>query len=272
MGTIIQFTPQQAENTPINVSALKTNSRKLKAGLIAPATEEVENVLAPDHAAEPIKRMEDIDSICSFLLENERYRDYMLFVTGINFGLRVSDLRCLRFCDLIDHDFTFKNRFPVFERKTRKTRKVKKNRYISINDAVIEAVTLYLEHTPDVKLSDYMFRSESNRGGNKNEPISSYSVERILKGISSDLGLGIHMSTHSLRKTWALHQMVMSNHDPRKLMLLQKMLNHSSMMQTLTYIGITDDEIDKAYKDLNLGSKHNYLAMSEITEEDIHTA
>jgi hypothetical protein len=59
----------------------------------------------------------------------------------------------------------------------------------------------------------------------------------------------------------------MSNNDPRKLMLLQKMLNHSSPVQTLDYIGITGEEIERAYKQLNLGSaEHNYLVDSTIVE------
>ena len=173
----------------------------------------------------------------------------------------------LRFCDLINPDCTFKDRFPVFEKKTRNTRRVKKNRYISINIAVIEAITTYLEHTSNVKLSDFMFRSESNRGGNKNEPLTNKSIERILKEINSTLGLGIRMATHSLRKTWCFHQMAMSGNDPRKLLLIQKMMNHSSPAQTLAYIGITSEEIDEAYKALNLGSRTcNYIAMSAITE------
>ena len=252
----------------IDIGAIRRNGRKLRAGLIAPAEEEVKTELAKEHAAEPIKDMGDIDRISQFLIQRKRYRDNMLFIVGINFGLRVSDLRTLRFCQLINDDFTFRDRFPILERKTRNTRKRQQNRYITINMAVIEAVTLYLEHTPDICLSDYMFRSESNRGRNRNEPLSKQAVDLILKGIANDLGLGNRMATHSLRKTFAYHQMVMSGNDPRKLLLLQKMFGHSSAAQTLDYIGITSEEIDEAYRRLNLGSVHNYLMDSSIEETE----
>lgn len=138
---------------------------------------------------------------------------------------------------------------------------------ITINHAVVEAVTLYLEHTDGVCLSDFMFRSESNRGKNKNEPLSTNSIDRILKGVAADLDLNVKISTHTLRKTFCYHQMVMSHNDSRKLLLLQKMLNHSSPAQTLDYIGITTEEIDEAYKKLNLGSvNYNYLIDSSIDE------
>lgn len=259
----------EVRSRSIDVSELKTNTTKLRAGVITPAKEVVHSEIAPEHAAEPIKSMDDIFRISEYLVENKRYRDNMLFIVGINFGLRVSDLKELRFANLINDNLTFKESFPVFEKKTRNTRKRRKNRYITINHAVIEAVTLYLENTPDVSLSDYMFRSQSNHGGNQNQPLSTRSIERILKGIAKDLDLQMKVSTHTLRKTFCYHQMVMSNNDSRKLMLLQKMLNHSSPAQTLDYIGITAEEIDEAYKQLNLGSAtHNYLVDSNIVEFD----
>ena len=241
----------------INVDMLqRSNPRKLAAGLIAPATEDTHCELAPEHAAEPIKNMDDIFAISDYLIKNGRYRDNMLFIVGINFGLRVSDLRVLRFSNLINDNCTFKDSFPVFEKKTRNTRKRKTNRYITINDAVIEAVTLYLQHTPNVCLSDYMFRSESNHGGNINEPLSIKSIDRILKGIANDLDLNIKMSTHTLRKTFCYWMMVRGGNDQRRLLLLQKMLNHASPAQTLGYIGLTAEEVEAAYKDLNIGIRN----------------
>ena len=241
----------------------------MSANIISPSVENISCELAPEHTSEPIKSMDDIVAISRFLIANNRYRDNMLFIVGINFGLRVSDLRVLRFSNLINDNLTFKDSFPVFEKKTRNTRKKKKNRHITINTAVVEAITLYLENTPNVRLSDYMFRSVSNRGGNLNEPLSIKSIDRILKGIANDLDINVKVSTHTLRKTFCYHQMLMSNNDNRKLMLLQKMLNHSSPAQTLDYIGITSEEIQEAYSRLNLGSElHSYLVDSSIEEYD----
>lgn len=254
----------------INVDALRLSSnRKLANGLIAPATEDTHCELAPEHAAEPIKSMDDIIRISEYLIKNKRYRDNMLFVVGINFGLRASDLRMLRFSNLINDNCTFKENFPVFEKKTRNTRTRKKNRYITINTAVIEAVTLYLENTPNVCLSDYMFRSCSNNGRNENHPISVRSMERILKGIASDLNLTMKVSTHTLRKTFCYWMMVYGQNDQRRLLLLQKMLNHSSPAQTLDYIGLSGEEIAEAYKNLNLGRMtYHRLVDSAIIESD----
>lgn len=269
MATIlsVDFTKQiisQNEGV-IDVRSVANSRRRLSFGLIQPAEEEVHIEIVGEHTSEPIKSLEDIDRVSHYLLANGRYRDNMLFIVGINFGLRVSDLIQLRFSQLIDNNYTFKTTFPILEKKTKNTRKVKKNRYISINSAVMDAITIYLEHT-QCKLDDYMFRSESNRGGNQNKPLSRQSVDRILKEISDTLELGNKMATHSMRKTFAYHQMVMSNNDPRKLLLLQKMFGHSTAAQTLDYIGITGEEIEEAYMRLNLGSREHYLVDSTIQE------
>ncbi len=266
---IVDF--KEARLNTINVSALKNNtSRKLAQGLIAPAAEQIQSDIAPEHAAEPIKNIDDIYRVTEYLIENKRWRDNMLFIVGINFGLRASDLRMLRFSNLINENLTFKESFPVFEKKTRNTRSRKKNRYITVNDAVIEAVTLFLEHTPGVSLSDYMFRSESNHGGNKNEPLSVRAIEYILKGIASDLDLNVKISTHTLRKTFCYWMMVRGNNEPRRLLLLQKMLGHATMLQTLTYIGLDAEEISDAYKSLDLGSRgYKYIAGNDILEREV---
>ena len=45
------------------------------------------------------------------------------------------------------------------------------------------------------------------------------------------------------------------------------MMGHSSAAQTLDYIGITGEEIEEAYRKLNLGSStSNYLIDSNVVE------
>lgn len=252
----------------IDVDAL-SDSRQLADGLIEPAVCDTSYEIAVERAADPIKNIADIERISKYLIDNGRYRDNMFFIVGINFGLRISDLLSIRFSHLIDDTFKFRETFPVFEQKTRNTRKKKRNRYISINRSVINAVTLYLQHTEGVRLSDFLFVSQSNRGKNSNKPLSRKSADRILKGIAADLGLDMHMSTHSLRKTFAYHQMLISGNDNRKLLLLQKILGHSTVAQTLDYIGITKEEVVAAYKELNLGmSDDSPILESIIIEKD----
>lgn len=264
MATIISYDFKQKNNL-IDIAKIN-QKRTVNNELLLPAKEDIQIETVQEHTSEPIKDINDINRISQYLINNERYRDNMLFIVGINFGLRVSDLVQLRFCQLINNDYSFKTSFPILEKKTKNTRKVQKNRYITINEAVMDAVTLYLQNNPS-HLDDYMFRSESNRGSNTNKPLDRASVDRILKGIAKDLNLNSKIATHSLRKTFAYHQMVMSGNDPRKLLLLQKMFGHSSAAQTLDYIGITNEEIQEAYLNLNLGNTSNYLVKNTLYEK-----
>lgn len=268
MNTIIDINDHR--DSMIDIRQLRVSNRRLDSTLLSPAQEVVTTALAPEHTSEPIKDMVDIDRISKFLIASKRFRDNMLFIVGINFGLRASDLRMLRFSNLINENLVFKDSFPVFEKKTRNTRKRKKNRYITINDAVVEAVTLYLENTPNVSLSDYLFRSESRNSTGSTEPITIQGINLILKGIASDLGLNVKFSSHSLRKTFCYWMMVQGHNEPRRLLLLQKMLGHSSTMQTLTYIGLDADEIADAYRNLNIGYSQGRgnVINSVIFEED----
>lgn len=265
MGTIISYDFKN-QNNIIDINKINQSRKNIDREMLLPARENVTVEIAQEHTSEPIKDINDINRISQYLISNKRYRDNMLFIVGINFGLRVSDLIQLRFCQLINDDYSFKTSFPILEKKTKNTRKVQKNRYVTINESVMNAVTLYLKNNPS-HIDDYMFKSESNRGSNTNKPLDRASVDRILKGIAKDLGLKNKMATHSLRKTFAYHQMVMSGNDPRKLLLLQKMFGHSSAAQTLDYIGITNEEIQEAYLNLNLGDTNNYLINNSIYEE-----
>lgn len=247
--------------------------RQLAPGMIQPAKQEVLVESVEEHKAEPLKDVNDIKRMADYYLSREQYRNYMMFIVGINFGLRRSDLLRLRFCDLIDQNMCFKTTFPILEKKTSNTRKVKRNRYITINNAVVEAVTLYLQHNR-AHLDDYMFRSESNNKGkgntgsarDENKPMSRTTVDNVLKEAARELGIQAKVSSHSLRKTFGYHQMVMSGNDPRKLLLLQKIFGHSTAAQTLDYIGITGEEIEEAYLSLNLGGSNCYSDCVEDTQ------
>lgn len=252
----------------IDVKKISNSRRQLQLGLILPAESKVGIEIADDHTSEPIKRLDDIDRISKYLISKGRYRDNMLFIVGINFGLRVSDLLQLRFIHIINEDLTFKTTFPILEKKTKNTRKVKRNRYVTINESVMDAVTLYLENN-QCRLDDYMFRSNSNNSNNQNKPMSRQAVDLMLRNLVKDLNLNIKIATHSLRKTFGYHQMMMSDNSPRKLLILQKMFGHSNSMVTLDYIGLTGEEIEEAYLDLNLGSDKHYLINSELHEQTV---
>lgn len=210
-------------------------------------------------AAEPIKSVEDIKRISQYLVDTHRYRDNLLFICGINFGLRISDLLELKVGHLLNTDGrSYRDRITVQEHKTKKVRT------LFPNDAVMDAADMYFKELTDkhvpISLNDYLFQSYSNRGKNlEKNNLKRRSVERMLKEVINDeLGIPVKASTHCLRKTFA-YQVIMNAKDrSRAIEFLQKIFGHSSQQVTLHYAGITDEEIQETYQNLNLGVLDNW--------------
>lgn len=205
------------------------------------------------HAAEAIKSRKDINKITKYLEESHRYRDLLLFIMGINFGLRCGDLVSLRIGDVIDDKGNILKTFRIIEDKTEKIRTM------AMNESVVYALKLYLEdkfHGEPVDRNNYLFTSKSNNKSlfADNQPLAVFSVERLLKEIVNDeCGIEVHASTHMLRKTFAYHFLMSAPDRSRALELLSYQMNHSSLVYTLRYIGITQSEILDTCFGLNLG-------------------
>lgn len=199
-------------------------------------------------AAEPIKSLDDIQYISQYLIQNGRYRDNLLFVAGINFGLRCGDLLKLKVGHILTEDGTaYRDKIVIREQKTKKIREA------YLNDAICDAADLYFGDAGTVDLNDYLFKSQCNRVKSKGTPMTVRSVERLLKTIINDeCGLDVHASTHTLRKTFSYHILMNAPDRTRAVEFLMKILGHSSPSVTLAYAGITKEEIEQSYKNLNL--------------------
>lgn len=199
-----------------------------------------------ERAAEPIKDVKDIKAICNHFISTGKLRDYLMFIVGIHTGLRVYDLRHLRFCDFLNPDGTFKDELVLLEHKTKNSRKVKRNRHIPIHDEIKIAMNIYLNKNKR-NYSDYMFISESNNGSSKKKPLARFSVQRILVNAAEQVGITSRVGTHTLRKTFGFHFVKNNSNNHRMLYLLQQAFGHSSEAITLRYIGLTADEIRDIY-------------------------
>ena len=194
------------------------------------------NGIAKANTVDPFNNKKDIQKIKQYLKGKDNKRDYMLFVVGINVGLRVGDLLKLKIKDVIDNNGNFKDKIVITEEKTDKTRNLK------LNDSVKESIKLYLDSLKSYDMDDYLFKS---RKGNK--PLRVDSTHKIIKNTWRELNIKGNYGTHTLRKTWSYHIYMSNSSNPRILAILQKALNHSSQAVTLRYIGIEQEEILDLY-------------------------
>lgn len=176
---------------------------------------------------QPIKKKRDIEAMKNAL----HGRDRLLFIFGINSGLRISDILPLTVGDIRNKDS-----LTIREKKTSKSKTFRFN--TAIKSAIKEVIT------PDMNDDDYIFRSR--KGTNK--PISRVQAYRILNAAAERAGLNIDIGTHTLRKTFGYH----AHKAGVDLALLQSIFNHNSQRETLRYIGIVQDDIDNVYDAINL--------------------
>ena len=253
-ATVISIDEIRANNQTTAVQ--NTDFSAMNIGL-AYTEEDMLDVKA-EQAAEPIKNIADINRLKDYLLTNGKYRDFLMLIVGINTGLRYSDFSRLKFINFIDPDKIgtadpFYKELVIEEKKTKHTKKQRINRHIAINDAIKTAISIYLNHVPNVQLGDYLFANESYKKAKNDKPITCQSAITNFKRYAAAIGLDINFGTHTFRKTMGYHFMMTHYDDPRALQQLQKMFNHSSEQITLRYIGITSDDIREGYENLNLG-------------------
>lgn len=212
-----------------------------------------EEEVIEEHAAEPIKDRETIQRIIKYFLENNQLRNCALFVTGINAGLRISDLLKLRFQDIFNEDGSRKEYILLKEKKT------KKKRGFALSDKTYEILEMYRQSIENYRPELYLFRSESRiyNNTNDNKPMTRQGVHTVFDRTWKDLGLTTRHGTHMLRKTFA-YQILTGTKDPlertRRLETLMKMFNHSNVRITLAYAGITREEEVGLYRGFDYGT------------------
>lgn len=173
---------------------------------------------------EPIRKQKDIRSISRLLKSNPR--NYLLWVMGINNGIRTNDLVRLRYQQM--EGLKPRAVIKIVESKTRKTN------VLVINKSVHKALQLYIKAmNPDP--DDYLFKSRKGNGH-----LSSQSVGRLIRSWCSAINLKGQYGAHSLRKTWGYHQRV---YHGAGFELLCKRYNHSNPAVTMRYLGIEDREV-----------------------------
>lgn len=182
--------------------------------------------------------------------ENKRQiacRNKMLFVIGINLGIRASDLCCLKYSFFMNDDGTFKEFYSLQPKKTKKTGKFVK---LYFNQTVKKAISDYLTEYPMNDLEEYLFKSRKGDGH-----ITEVSLGRIIKDSAAEVGIERNICSHSLRKTFGYFVYHNAEDKNNALIILQTIFNHSSPAITSKYIGLTDNEISDVFNTLNLGDE-----------------
>lgn len=177
------------------------------------------------------------------------HRNKMLFLIGINIGIRASDLRTLRWSFFFDEDDNGKLQFkPFYTLQPMKQRKQKKFVKLFFNQTVQTAINNYIALYPIENIDDYLFQSREG-----NEPITVQRLWQVIKNTAAEAGIKQNIGSHSLRKSFGFHIWHNAKDKNKALVILQQIFNHSSTQTTAKYIGIMDDEIEDMFNSIELG-------------------
>ena len=158
------------------------------------------------------------------LLRNKDYNFALLIATGCYTGLRISDLKALKWSQM-------QNPLLVKEHKTAK------ERIIHLNDELLGFLEQIRSETrPEQEALLF--------------PLSLQYTNRKLKHIAKEYELDIRFSTHTFRKTFGRRIWAKNNYSEKALIILGQIFNHSSLITTKRYLGIRDKEIEDVYMNL----------------------
>jgi len=182
----------------------------------------------------PIKDIEKIVKIKS-ILKKQSKRDFLLFVLGINTGIRISNLLSIK----IEVTWTGTKAKEFLYIKEQKSDELK---VYYINSKVRSALTAYITSIC-YKRSDYLFKSKLS-----DKPITRQQAYRIINKAAKEAGIDEKIGTHTLRKTFGYH----AYQKGIAISILKNRFNHATPAETLRYICIDKKNIQPIKVDVNL--------------------
>jgi len=169
-------------------------------------------------------------------LEKENDYKFMLLVSlGCFLGLRISDIKQLRWIDLFE-----KENLSIIEKKTGKIRK------LVINDDLKNIIAIAYKNLCK-NSDDLIFQNRFGTGA-----ITTQYINRKLKEIFNRYSIKIQPSSHSLRKAFGRKVYANLNESEHGLVLLMNIFNHSSIQITRLYLGLRQEEINNVYEGIEL--------------------
>lgn len=185
---------------------------------------------------DPIKDIEQINTIKKHFRAQSQ-RDLLLFVLGINTGLRISDLLDLKVKDVWNQGRGKGKEFLFIA-----DGKCGEERAFYLNSKIQMELKKYLSLS-HLKGEDYLFKSKKG-----NYAITRQQAYRIINNAAKKAKIPGRIGTHTLRKTFGYHAYKRGI----AISVIMKILHHHSSTETLKYIGINGNEHRLMKVDVNL--------------------
>ncbi|MFJ7639926.1 MULTISPECIES: tyrosine-type recombinase/integrase [unclassified Peribacillus] len=183
---------------------------------------------------EAFKDVNEISKIKSYLRSHSS-RDYLLFVLGINTGMKINEMLEVTVASVLDETGKVKE---FYEHRLENDEVTQ----IYLNQKVRTALQEYIKDSK-VMEGQFLFLSPKTK-----KPITRQQAHRIIHDAVEGAGLIGKYGASSMRKTFGYH----AYKQGVSLALIQKHYHHSSPSETLKYIGISKESKFKTIIDVNL--------------------
>lgn len=183
---------------------------------------------------EPIRKLEtehDIEVTLSRLDSMRGERMFIMWVVGVNLGLRIGDLVKMKVGDLRGQ-----STYTFVPEKTKHTKRNPQPVTITIPRIVR---TVLAARCQDMADGDWLLPSRKRTPGGNPKHITRQTALNDIKEIGQLCKVKMPMGCHTMRKTFGYHY-YKKHKDVAK---LQKWFDHSDPSVTLIYIGIAEDEL-----------------------------
>lgn len=183
----------------------------------------------------------------------------LLFILGINLGIRASDIRTLKWNFFFNDNHEWREFYTICPQKTANRHKFVK---LFFNESVKRAIKEYTDKYPIEDYEGYLFTARNNN------PITVQTIWNMLKDVSSDANIDKNIGTHSLRKTWGYHCWNNAEDKNKALIILQRCFNHASPQVTLRYIGLVDNDVRDMFMSVELGYQEQEVNNSNNSDRN----
>ncbi len=169
---------------------------------------------------------QELNKLLKYLYQNEEWTYYLFVRLGVSTALRYSDLSKITWSMVLNQE-----KLIIKEKKTGKTRE------IPIQPELAEKINLMFEKLNRPSLSDFLI------------PLHIRTINKQIKLHAKRAGIKkVHLSSHSLRKTFGREIYRRNGETESSLVKLSMLFNHSSTSITRIYLSITKEEVQNLYQ------------------------
>ena len=178
--------------------------------------------------------LSDLEKIRKYLEENKYIVMLGLMNFSLNTGLRISDVKDLKFEDISNNSFEIKDE-----------KKIKK---IILNQVCMENIENLKKYYKECGIGNYekgaIFKAKSNNTQKRDTPISYQGIIYYINKIKENIELSYPFGTDSFRKTWG--RIVYGK--TGDIHLLMNVFNHINPTKSLEFIGVNENQISHFLK------------------------